>query len=166
MSVLESFRAGEYATADLVDQIVERGELVRSCDLQLRSLGGRSRFAGPVRTVRCYEDNALLKDVLSSPGEGAVLVVDGGGSLHCALLGDVIASLAVEAGWSGLIINGAVRDVAALATLDLGVKALATNPRKSGKAATGEVDTPVGFGGVTFAVRDTVFCDEDGIVLL
>ena len=150
-------------TADLVDVL---GDGVRSCDLQLRSLGGRSRFAGPVRTVRCREDNALVKQVLATPGDGAVLVVDGGGSLHSALVGDLIAASAVENGWSGVVVHGVVRDAVALAELDLGVKALGTNPRKSRKAGQGEVDVPVGFGGVTFAPGEWLFSDEDGILVL
>ena len=115
-------------TADLVDEI---GPDVRSCDLQLaNSAGGRSS-PGPITTVRCFEDNALLKSVLSEPGNGGVLVIDGDGSLHAALVGDIIAGLGVENGWVGLIINGAVRDAATLRTLDIGIKALGTNPRKS-----------------------------------
>ncbi len=122
-------------TADLVDDI---GPDVRSCDLQLRQFGGRSEFAGPITTVKCFEDNALLKSVLSEPGNGGVLVIDGDGSLHAALVGDVIAGLGVDNGWAGLIINGAVRDSATLRTLDIGVKALGTNPRKSTKTGDGE----------------------------
>ena len=158
-----SFRDGALSTADLVDQL---GDDVRSCDLQLRPLGGASRFAGPVRTVRCRNDNALVKQVLSTPGAGGVLVIDGGGSLHSALVGDVIAGLAVDQGWSGLVVHGVVRDAVALAGLPIGVKALGTNPRKSRKAAEGEVDVVVGFGGVTFAPGEWAFSDEDGILVL
>jgi regulator of ribonuclease activity A len=161
---LERFDAGT-STADLVDDLAGADEEIRSCDLQLRQLGSRRRFGGPVRTVRCFEDNAVLKAVLSSPGAGAVLVVDGGGSLHTALVGDVIASLAISNGWSGLVINGAVRDAAALGRLDLGIKALGTNPRTSAKNGDGQVDVAVSFGGVTFAPGDLLFSDDDGIVL-
>src|ERR1700742_2268424 len=117
-------------TADLVDEI---GSDVRSCDLQFRQFGGHTEFAGPITTVRCFQDNALLKSVLSEPGDGGVLVIDGDGSLHAALVGDIIAGLGVDNGWAGLIINGAVRDAATLRTLDIGIKGLGTNPRKSGK---------------------------------
>ena len=158
-----SFSDGSTTTADLVDQL---GDDVRSCDLQLRPLGGLSRFVGPVRTVRCRNDNALVKQVLSTHGDGAVLVVDGGGSLASALVGDLIAGLAVDNGWSGLVLHGVVRDAVALAALPIGIKALGTNPRKSRKAAEGEVDVAVGFGGVVFAPGDWVFSDEDGILLL
>jgi regulator of ribonuclease activity A len=151
------------ATADLVDA---HGDTLQSCDLQFRDLGGRRRFHGEVRTVRCHEDNALLRSVLSTPGDGAVLVIDGGGSLHTALVGDVIAGLAVDNGWSGVVVHGAVRDSAALGDLDLGVKALGTNPRKSAKTGAGEVDVAVTFGGVAFTPGDALWADEDGVVVL
>ncbi|EKF21275.1 putative regulator of ribonuclease activity [Mycolicibacterium hassiacum DSM 44199] len=150
-------------TADLVDEI---GPDVRSCDLQLRQFGARREFAGPITTVKCFQDNALLKSVLSEPGNGGVLVIDGGGSLHTALVGDVIAGLGVRNGWSGLIINGAVRDSATLRTLDIGIKALGTNPRKSTKTVAGQRDVPVEFGGVVFAPGDIAYSDDDGIVVV
>jgi len=150
-------------TADLVDDI---GDEVRSCDLQFVQYGARQQFVGPISTVRCFQDNALLKSVLSERGDGRVLVVDGAGSLHTALVGDIIAELARANGWSGLILNGAVRDAATLRTLDIGIKALGTNPRKSSKAGVGERDVVVSFGGVSFTPGDIVFSDEDGIVLV
>jgi regulator of ribonuclease activity A len=151
------------ATADLVDDI---GPDVRSCDLQLRQFGGRAEFAGPITTVRCFQDNALLKSVLSEPGDGGVLVIDGDGSVHTALVGDVIAALGRDNGWAGLIINGAVRDAAVLRTLDIGIKALGTNPRKSSKSGAGERDVAVEFGGVTFVPGDIAYSDDDGIVVV
>ena len=149
-------------TADLVDDI---GPDVRSCDVQFRQFGGRTRFVGLITTVRCFQDNALLKSVLSEPGSGRVLVIDGAGSLHTALVGDVIAELGRSNGWAGLIVNGAVRDAATLATLDIGVKALGTNPRKSAKSGAGERDVVVSLGGVDFIPGDLAFSDEDGIVV-
>jgi regulator of ribonuclease activity A len=149
-------------TADLVDDI---GPDVRSCDVQFRQFGGRTQFAGPISTVHCLQDNALLKSVLSTPGEGGVLVIDGEGSLHTALVGDVIAELARSNGWAGLVVHGAVRDAAALRDLDLGIKALGTNPRKSGKSGAGERDVTVSFGGVTFVPGDIAYSDDDGIVV-
>jgi regulator of ribonuclease activity A len=122
-------------------------------------------FHGPVRTITTLEDNALIKQVLAEPGKGAVLVVDGGGSLRTALLGDLIAASAAASGWAGVIIFGAVRDTAALAGIKLGIKALGTNPRKSAKRATGKVDVPVTFGGATFAPGSWVYCDDDGVVV-
>jgi regulator of ribonuclease activity A len=159
----QDFVAGALGTADLVDEI---GADVRSCDAQLRQYGGVSRFYGRVRTIRCREDNALVRQVLSSPGDGQVLVVDGGGSVHTALVGDLIAGLAVENGWRGLVLHGAVRDVTALGALPIGIKALGSNPRKSGKTGAGEIDVPVSFGGVTFTPGDVLFSDEDGIIVI
>ena len=150
-------------TADLVDDI---GADVRSCDTQFRQFGGRSEFAGPIVTVRCFQDNALLKTVLSEPGAGRVLVIDGGGSLHTALVGDVIAELGRAGGWQGLIVNGAVRDAATLRTPDIGIKALGTNPRKSTKTGAGERDVVVDLGGVEFRPGDVAFSDDDGIVVV
>ncbi|MEU6795663.1 ribonuclease E activity regulator RraA [Nonomuraea wenchangensis] len=150
------------STADLYD---EHGDRLDSCQLQLRQYGGRRAFSGRIVTVRCHEDNALLKSVLSEPGEGRVLVVDGGGSLRAALMGDVIAGIAVASGWAGVVINGAVRDVAALRDLDLGVKALGSNPRKSAKTGAGERDVPVTFGDAVFHPGAELFSDEDGILI-
>ena len=152
----------ELATADLIDR---HGGALQSCDLQFRQFGGRSRFAGRIRTVRCHQDNVLVRQVLSEPGSGQVLVVDGGGSLHTSLVGDVVAGLAQGNGWAGLVIHGAVRDVVALGGLDIGVKALGSNPRKSAKAGAGELDVPVSFGGARFAPGAHLYSDEDGIVV-
>ncbi|YAL83048.1 ribonuclease E activity regulator RraA [Dermacoccaceae bacterium W4C1] len=149
-------------TADLYD---ERGEELDSCSTQLRSYGARIAFTGPVSTIRCHRDNALVKTVLNSPGEGRVLVVDGGGALESALMGDLIAAAAVDNGWAGVIINGAVRDVAVLAGLDLGIRALGSNPRKSAKDGVGERDVPVTFGGATFTPGVQVWADEDGVLV-
>jgi regulator of ribonuclease activity A len=151
------------ATADLVDAY---GPELRVCDIQFRQFGGLRIFSGPVRTVSCHEDNGLLRDLLRTPGSGGVLVVDGGGSLRTALVGDLIAGAAQANGWAGLVVHGAVRDSAALCRLDLGIKALGTIPRKSGKTGAGGVDVPVTFGHVTFQPGDMLHADDDGIVLL
>ncbi|WP_199433586.1 ribonuclease E activity regulator RraA [Qaidamihabitans albus] len=151
------------STADLVD---EHGALLRVCDVQFQQFGKVRAFSGPVRTVSCYEDNGLVRELLNTPGEGSVLVVDGRGSLRSALTGDLIAKAAVDNGWAGLVLYGAVRDSAVLGTLPLGIKALGTNPRKSSKAGAGAVDVPVGFGGVTFSPGDVLHADDDGVVLL
>jgi regulator of ribonuclease activity A len=150
-------------TADLVDDI---GPEVRSCDVQFRQFGARTEFAGPIRTVRCHQDNALLKSMLSEPGGGGVLVIDGGGSLHTALVGDLIADLARTNGWAGVIVNGAVRDSAALRDIELGIKALGTNPRKSSKTGSGTRDVAVDLGGVQFIPGDIAYSDDDGIVIV
>ncbi len=149
------------ATADLID----RDGNLPSCDLQFKNLGKRGRFAGRIRTVRCHQDNALLKQILSTPGRGDVLVIDGGGSLHTALVGDLIAGLGVKNGWEGIVVHGAIRDSVAIGELDIGVKALGTNPRKSGKTGAGEADVAVSFGGVTFTPGHMLYSDEDGIVV-
>lgn len=153
----------DFATADLVDA---HEAVIASCAAQLRNYGGHARFFGPIRTVRCHRDNALLKSILSTPGGGAVLVVDGGASLASALVGDVIAGLAVKNGWAGVIVNGVIRDSVAIGDLPLGVKALGTNPLKSAKTGAGEADHPVGFGDCTFTPGHWVYSDEDGIVVL
>jgi regulator of ribonuclease activity A len=150
-------------TADLADEI---GPDVRSCDVQFRQFGARATFAGPISTVRCFEDNALLKSVLSAPGEGGVLVIDGAGSLHTALVGDIIAELACSNGWAGLVVHGAVRDASALRGIDIGLKALGTNPRRCTKTGTGERDVAVSLGGVTFVPGDIAYSDDDGIVVV
>lgn len=150
------------ATADLYD---ERGDELDSLALQLHDIGGRTAFEGRIRTVRCHRDNALVKELLATPGEGAVLVVDGGGSLESALVGDLIAASAVANGWAGILVHGAIRDRAAIGGLDLGVKALGTNPRKSAKAGLGEVDVPVVIAGVTFAPGKRLWADADGVLV-
>jgi regulator of ribonuclease activity A len=150
-------------TADLVDDI---GTDVRSCDVQFRQFGAHTQFAGPITTVRCSHDNALLKSILSTPGASGVLVIDGGASLHTALVGDLIAELARSNGWAGLIVHGAVRDAAALRDIEIGIKALGTNPRKSGKTGAGERDVTLSFGGVDFVPGDIAYSDDDGIVIV
>lgn len=149
-------------TADLNDEI---GPDVRSCDVQFTQYGAQSSFAGTIRTVRCFQDNALLKSVLSEPGDGAVLVVDGNASVHSALVGDKIAGSAHSNGWAGVIVHGAVRDAAVLRTIDIGIKALGTNPRTSAKTGAGQRDVAVTFGGVTFVPGETVYSDDDGIIV-
>lgn len=149
-------------TADLYD---ERAEDLESISLQFQDLGGVSHFNGPVRTIKCFEDNALVKTILATPGEGAVLVVDGYGSLRTALMGDMIAESAVANGWSGVVINGAIRDRVAIAKLPLGVKALGSNPKKSSKVGRGEVDIPLVLDGVHIEPGTLIYCDPDGILV-
>ncbi|WP_211977902.1 ribonuclease E activity regulator RraA [Brevibacterium sp. W7.2] len=150
------------STADLWD---ERGPELYSIALNFTDFGDKVAFSGAARTVRCFEDNALVKTVLSQPGDGAVLVIDGGGSIATALMGDMIAGLAIDNGWAGVVINGAVRDREVLSTLDIGIKALASNPRKSGKTGAGDHDVTVEFGGATIRPGAMVFADADGVVV-
>jgi regulator of ribonuclease activity A len=153
------------ATADLVD---EYGESLSSVPLQLRSFGQHARFAGPAVTVRCFEDNALLKQTLAEHPDpvGSVLVIDGGGSLRSALVGDLIAGIAVDRGWAGIVVHGCIRDSVAIDGLAIGIKALGTNPRKSGKTGAGSVNEVIEIGGVAISPGQVVHSDEDGIVVL
>lgn len=152
-----------WSTCDLSD---EQGDLARVVTPPLLHFGGRRRFAGPVTTVRCVEDNSRLRERVETDGAGRVLVVDGGGSMSCALLGDMLAGKALENGWAGVVLNACVRDTAVLVTLDLGVMALGTSPRRSKKAGVGEVDVPIEIGGARISPGDRLFADEDGIVVL
>ncbi len=152
-----------HSTADILDaHPVE----ARVCELGLHQFGGVTAFSGLISTVRCHEDNVALKRHLGESGEGRVLVVDGGGSLRVALLGDMVAGLAARNGWVGVVVNGCVRDSVALRALDVGIKALGTNPRPSGKAGAGEIDVPVAFGGITFEPGAMLYSDDDGVVVL
>ena len=150
------------ATADLCD---EHGDSVQVCEPIFHAFGARRAFSGQVSTVRCFEDNSLVKAAVESPGNGRVLVVDGGGSRRRALVGGNLGVSAVKNGWAGIIIHGCIRDCAELAPLDLGLRALGTMPLRSEKRGEGERDVPVRFAGVTFRPGDYVFADEDGIVL-
>ena len=131
-----------------------------------RSLGGRTRFAGPAATVRCFNDNSVLRCLLGEPGRGRVLVVDGAGSISHALMGDVVAGLAHANGWAGVVVYGAVRDSAALAEIDLGVMALGTVPRPSRKEGAGARDVAVTITGVDVRPGDMVLADEDGVLVI
>lgn len=151
------------ATADIVDEYGERASV---CTLELRQFGGARSFSGPIATIRCFEDNVLVRERASEPGDGRVLVVDAGGSLRVALVGDQIAALAHANGWAGIVLNGCVRDVAVLSEIPLGIKALATNPRRSAKDGGGESDVAVEFGSVEFRAGATLYADDDGVVVI
>ena len=150
------------ATADLYDD--HEGD-VDTCSVLFRDFGSRRSFCGPVRTVKCLNDNSLLRELLNEPGKGAVIVVDGEGSTERALLGDILAARGAANGWSGILIYGVIRDSAEIAGIDLGVNALGTNPAKSVKAGQGTVDCAVEFGGVRFVPGSWVYCDEDGVLM-
>ena len=152
----------EFQTTDLCD--ANEGK-VRALAPMFRSYGGKTRFAGPIRTLKVFEDNALVRATLDTPGNGAVLVVDAGGSLRCAMLGDQLALLGVKNGWAGVIMYGCIRDSGPVAQMDLGVFALATHPMKSVKKGAGDVDIPVTFGGVTFVPGQYLYADEDGVIV-
>ncbi|HKU62001.1 MAG TPA: ribonuclease E activity regulator RraA [Gemmatimonadales bacterium] len=150
------------STPDLCDEF---GDLLQVAEPRFRDYGGAAAFAGPIETLRVFEDNALVRRALESPGGGRVLVVDGGGSLRSALVGGRLAELAAENDWRGIVVYGAVRDAAELAAASAGIKALALSPRKSGKAGTGEQGVPVTFAGVTFTPGHFLWADADGIVV-
>lgn len=149
-------------TSDIYD---ERGEEMASLPVQLENIGGHRCFHGPVRTLRCFQDNALLKQIIAEPGDGAVLVVDGGGSLDSELLGGSMAAQLAENGWAGVIVYGAIRDRHEIAEVALGVKALGSNPRKSAKQGTGERDVVVTISGTEFAPGAMLYADDDGILV-
>jgi regulator of ribonuclease activity A len=131
-----------------------------------RSFGGVAAFAGRVSTVKCFEDNSLVKAAVESPGEGRVLVVDGGGSLRRALVGGNLAAAAARNGWAGIVVDGCVRDLAELAATSIGIRALAPMPLPTDKRGEGQRDVPVQVQGVTVRPGDCLYADEDGIVLL
>lgn len=149
------------STPDLCDA---HPDAVHVLETPLADFGGRPHFHGAVVTVKCFEDNSKVKALAGEPGEGRVMVVDGGGSTRRALLGDQIAANAQRHGWAGFVIYGAVRDVEILRTLDLGVRAMAPCPLKTHKRDLGDVDVPVRFGGVTFAPGGWVYADDNGIL--
>jgi RraA famliy len=149
-------------TADLVDT---NDEDVRFCEMQWKSFGRRDGFHGEIATVRTFEDNRLLRETLGGDGSGKVLVIDGGGSLRCALVGDQIAALARSNGWRGLLINGAIRDSADIARMDFCVMALGQAPKKSGKTGHGVRGVPVRFGNVEFRPGDYLYADADGVLV-
>lgn len=151
-----------FATADLCDAF---GPVVRLAAPIFQDYGGLTRFAGPIETVRVYEDNALVAQALDLAGRGRVLVVDGGGSLRCALAGGRLAALARANGWAGLVINGCVRDSAEIRKIPVGIRAINTSPMRSGKAGSGERGGTVSFAGVTFSPGHFLYADEDGMVL-
>lgn len=149
-------------TADICDT---HAAAVAVADPVFTSYGGRECFGGPVSTLRVHEDNVLVRAAVEEPGNGRVLVVDGGGSLRCALLGDMLATLAADNGWSGVLVHGCIRDSLEIGGIDVGVMALATNPLKSRKAGVGERDGIVAFAGVEFRPGWYVYADSDGILV-
>ena len=150
-----------YIINDLCDQYPE----VEVFDVIFTNYGGKSSFGGEVVTVKCFEDNSLVKELVATPGDGKVMVVDGGGSLRAALLGDMLAEKAVANGWQGLVIYGCIRDVDVIGTLDLGVQALNIHPRKTEKRGLGDLNVDLTFAGVTVKPGMFVYADNNGIIL-
>ena len=151
-----------FTTADLCD---DHGERLQIAQPIFRSYGGRPAFAGRIHTVQVFKDNVLVRRQLEQPVSEAVLVVDGGRSLECALVGDILAGMAVENGWQGIVVNGCIRDAAVIASLPIGIRALNTHPLKSGKQGLGRENLPVAFAGVTFRPGEYLYADADGLVV-
>lgn len=151
------------ATTDVSDAHPE----AQVCDPVFRAFGGRAAFSGPITTVKVFEDNTLIKQAVEGPGEGRVLVVDGGGSLRCGLVGGNLAVSAATNGWAGIVLHGCIRDADELAEQPIGIRALAAMPRKSERGLhSGQVGRTVIFAGVTFREREWLCADSDGIVVL
>ena len=151
-----------FSTPDLCDENPDR---VKVLEPMFTNYGAKTQFYGEAVTIKCFEDNSLVKAQAAEPGKGKVMVVDGGGSKRCALLGDMIAASAANNGWEGVIIFGCIRDVDIVNTIDLGVQALATIPIKSTRKNRGDLNIPITFGGVTFTPGSFVYADNNGVIV-
>lgn len=149
-------------TADLSDT---HGDAVSIVAPMFSSYGGRAAFGGPMATLKVFEDNSLVRKTLETPGKGRVLVVDGGGSMRCALVGDQLAVLGVRNGWAGIVVYGCIRDSKAIGEMDIGVFALGTHPLRSVKRDVGESEVVLRFGGVSFHPGQYLYADEDGVIV-
>ncbi len=152
----------KYVLPDLCD---EYPELVSVMSPMFQNYGGVSSFGGVISTIKCHEDNSFVANAVEEPGEGRVLVVDGGGSMRCALLGDNLAMKAADNGWHGILVYGCVRDVDAINEIHLGVQALASNPLRSVKRDVGLRDIELEFGGITFIPGQYVYADNNGVIV-
>lgn len=152
----------EFTTADLCDAHADKLHIAED---DFGDFGGSDSFCGEIETVKAFEDNSRVREAVNEPGNGRVLVVDGGGSMRRAMLGDNLAAAAVKNGWTGIIVNGCIRDSAEIREMELGVKALGTCPMKTEKRNMGERGVPVRFAGITFAPGHYCYADDDGIVV-
>lgn len=158
--------APDFATCDLLDDNEGKPELaLRVVEPMFKSYGRHAKFCGRIETLKVFEDNTLVREALASPGEGRVLVIDGGGSKRCALVGDQLGALGVKNGWAGIVVWGCIRDSAVINQQEIGLRALDTNPLKSIKKGAGERGIAVTFGGVTFTPGEWLYADEDGVVV-
>ena len=151
-----------FATADLFDHHADQ---LQVCSPVFRDFGKETRFCGPIRTLKVFESFGITKSTLATDGEGHILVIDGGGSLRCAMLGDKLVQLAIDYNWKGVVLNGCLRDSAAISALPIGIKALNTNPTRPSLEGEGRLDEPVYFAGVTFRPGHFLYADADGIVV-
>ncbi len=149
------------STPDLTDDNPD----ARAIELQFNNYGAVRQFAGVAVTIKCHEDNSLVKALVDEPGNGRVIVVDGGGSLRRALLGDMLAEKAAQNGWAGLVINGVIRDVDEIGRTELGVQALGTTPLKTEKLGMGQRDVPVSIGGVIINPGEYIYADNNGVIV-
>ena len=149
------------STPDLTDE----NPAARAIELQFNNYGAVTQFGGAAVTIKCHEDNSLVKACVGEAGEGRVIVVDGGGSMRRALLGDMLAEKAADNGWAGLVINGVIRDVDEIGRTELGVQALGTTPLKTEKLGMGQRDVAVSMGGVTISPGDYVYADNNGVIV-
>ena len=152
----------DHATTDLSDKF---GEKVQACQPLFRDFGTPGSYCGPIATIKCFEDNSFVREAVAEPGNGRILVVDAGGSMRRAVLGDLLAQQAVDHGWKGFVIYGCIRDSAAIARMPIGVKALGTHPVKTDKRGEGQRDVVVRFADATFTPGAWVYADEDGILV-
>lgn len=159
---MRALKESSLRTTDLCDAYEDQVSVVEP---MFQSFGGKPLFSGEISTIKCHEDNTPVRAAVQEEGRGRVLVVDGGGSRRCALLGDLLAAHAVKNGWAGVVVYGSIRDAAEMATMDLGVLALGTHPRRSVKREEGQRDIPVSFGGVTFVPGHFLYADEDGVIV-
>lgn len=153
----------EIKTTDLCDSNPNKVKTAEP--IGFKDFGGIESFYGEIYTVKCFEDNSYVRKVLETNGEGKVLIVDGGGSMRCALLGDMLADLAIKNRWNGIVVYGCIRDSVAISQLKLGVKALNTIPLRSNKRNEGQENIPLHFAGIDFTPGEFVYCDRDGIIV-
>jgi regulator of ribonuclease activity A len=155
-----------FKTPDLCDEFeAELGNTVRVVAPMFQRYGGRNSFSGQIVTLKIFEDNSLVRTAFAENGQGKVLVIDGGGSLRCALVGDQLAILAQKNGWEGVVVYGCIRDSGDINEISIGVRALNTHPQKSIKKNVGDLDIAVTFGGVTFNPGEWLYADEDGLLV-
>ncbi|MFZ1321884.1 MAG: ribonuclease E activity regulator RraA [Ignavibacteria bacterium] len=150
-------------TTDLCDMFITKINV--ALPIGFKDFGGKKAFHGKIVTVKCFENNPLVREILETDGTNKVLIVDGGGSKKCALMGDNMAELAVNNNWEGIIIYGCIRDSVSISKLNIGLKALDVNPVKSGKTKSGELNCILDFANIEFVPDHFIYCDEDGIVV-
>ncbi|HBC57621.1 MAG TPA: putative 4-hydroxy-4-methyl-2-oxoglutarate aldolase [Gammaproteobacteria bacterium] len=152
----------EYVTPDLCDEYPQQ---VRVISPMFQQFGKRRSVGGEVVTIKCFEDNSRVKEQVAESGAGRILLVDGGGSKRCALLGDLLAAKGADSGWAGIIVYGCVRDVDILADIDLCIQALASHPQKSTRRGEGQVNIPITIGGVTVSPGEFLYADNNGVIV-